>query len=209
MSNLTKEQKEELMNFYCNKEMKNLKNTSEKIFKKYGINNLDYDEYYSIANETLWKTIETYDGEKCDNFHAFFVDCLKRKFFTYFRDQNSRKKRNPDATLQENELEIKRKYGNTFVSLDAVTPDGVNLSEVISSDYNLENEVIDGIEEYSDKLRKYFLKLSKKQIKVAKLLIDGYSASEIISILKISNKEYMDCMSAIKKHSNIKILFTY
>ena len=81
--------------------------------------------------------------------------------------------------------------------------------EIIPSDFDTFEEVIkrQEREQYQDKVQQYISKLSRQQINILNLLMDGYQAHEIRRILNISERQYTDDMRAIKYYENIKILF--
>ena len=94
------------------------------------------------------------------------------------------------------------------VSIDAPTPDCLDMLERISLNYNLEDEIIcNNSESVSDKTREYLNNLTKDQREVAYLIMDGYSCEEIKEILHIEQNEFTNCMNGLKAYRNISILF--
>lgn len=180
--------------YYCGNNMLKLRQISYPIFTKFGgITSKDYDEFYSEANKTILNAVKTYDDSKGGTFEGFLVSCLSRKFKTLM----TRRNRN------------KRFADRISISLDAPIGDenGTTLAEVIPSPFDIESELSNEIGISSDsKMEKYLEKLSKKQRQVAGYLSDGYKPSEIKELLHISEKEYSDCMMAIRSYKNIKIL---
>ena len=105
----------------------------------------------------------------------------------------------------------KRILNQLATSLDGANEDEdkSNLMEIIPSDFDTFEEVIkrQEREQYQDKVQQYISKLSRQQINILNLLMDGYQAHEIRRILNISERQYTDDMRAIKYYENIKILF--
>lgn len=186
----------ETIEYYCGNSMTKLKQLSYPIFTKFGgIAPKDYDEFYSEANKTILSAVKTYDDSKGGTFEGFLVSCLSRKFKTLM----TRRNRN------------KRLADRSCTSLDAPIGDenGTTLADVIPSPFDLEMELADeiGISSSGSKMEKYLEQLSNKQKKVAVYLSEGYKPPEIKEILHMSDKEYSDCMMAIKSYKNISILF--
>ena len=70
-----------------------------------------------------------------------------------------------------------------------------------SAIFSVEEEI------YSDKTLNYLDKLSRLQREVLNLTVDGFSASEIVKKLHITNREYTDCKMAIHSYRNASLLF--
>ena len=96
-------------------------------------------------------------------------------------------------------------------SLDAVKGDDgqCSLLDLMPSDFDTFDEVMKKRErgQYRDKVQQYISRLSKRQVNILNLLIDGYSPSEIREMLGISSKEYSDSMEIMRSYENVKILF--
>lgn len=184
----------ETIEYYCGNNMAKLRQLSYPLFIKFGgITPKDYDEFYSEANNTIIGVIKMYDNSKGGNFEGFLISCLSRKFKTLMTRRN-RNKRFADRICS---------------SLDAPIGDenGTTLAEVIPAPFYLENELNEEIGISSGgKMEKYLDQLSKKQKDIAIHLSEGYKPPEIRDLLHITEKEYSDCMMAIKSYKNIKIL---
>jgi len=180
--------------YYCGNNMVKLKQIAYPIFIKFGgITPKDYDDFYSEANKTVLGAVRIFDDSKGDDFEKFLKGCLSRKFKTLMTRRN-RNKRIADRTC---------------TSLDSPIGDenGITLSDVLPSGFDIELELAEEIGISSgSKMDKYLEKLSKRQRQVAGYLSDGYKPSEIKELLHISEKEYSDCMMAIRAYKNIKIL---
>ncbi len=190
---MDEDQKQQILEEYASNGMTKLKKISYPLFIKYGgISEKDHDDFYSKANEELWKATEVFDNSNGVPFGAYLIGCLNRKFKTEMTGINREK----------------RKADRLSSSLDAPIGEneGVTLGEMLASDYDLENEVL-GENVISDlKIEKYLDRLSKIQRNMVNLLSTGYKSIEIQKILHISNKEYSDYLKAIQSYENVKIL---
>lgn len=186
-------QKQQILEEYASNNMARLRKISYPIFIKFGgLSDKDHDDFYSKANEELWKATEAFDESKNIPFEAYLLGCLKRKFKTEMTGLNREK----------------RKSDRLSVSLD--TPigedEGATLGDILSSDFNLEKEVLGDTETDNLKIEKYLHRLSKMQRSIVGFLSEGYSPSEIQEILHIENKRYLDNIKAIQSYENIKVL---
>lgn len=66
---------------YCENDMKQLKKMSRSIFMKFNepLSYADYDDFYSIANMTLWQAFNSYDSDMGVNFEGFLYSCLQKE----------------------------------------------------------------------------------------------------------------------------------
>lgn len=180
---------------YCKNDMKLLKNMSKSIFLRFSesLSEMDYDDFYSIANMTLWQCYNSYNPNKGACFNTYLYGCLQRKFKTEIRDRHR----------------AKRAVNQFTVSLDANNDEEeCNLLATISSDFDTYKEVLKhSNEQFQDKVNEYISKLSNMQIDILNLLIDGYEPKDIRQILEITSKEYAENMKILKSYENVKILF--
>ena len=78
---------------------------------------------------------------------------------------------------------------------------------MLPSGYDLEAEITEEIGISSgSKMERYLDQLSRKQKQVAVYLSEGYKPLEIRELLHMTEKEFSDCMMAIRSYKNIKIL---
>ena len=154
----------------------------------------DYDEFYSIANMTLWQAYQSYNP-KVGTFEGFLYSCLQRKFKTELTRRHRQK----------------RIFDNYNISLDAIndTEEECSLLDFMPSDFDTFDEVLErqDKEQYTDKVQEYVSKLSNQQVNILNLLIDGYKPIEIRKILGISTKEYADDLQIMRDYENVKVLF--
>ena len=182
---------------YCENDMRKLKRMSESIFMKFNepLAKADYDDFYSIANITLWQAYNSYDPDIGIKFEAFLYSCLQKKFKTELVNRHRQK----------------RILNQFAVSLDAVNENEkeCNLLDFIASDFDTFEEVAKRQEngQYQDKIQRYISKLSNLQVSILNLLVDGYKPNEIQKILEISATEYADNMQFMRSYENVKILF--
>ena len=155
----------------------------------------DHDDFYSIANMTLWQAYNAYDPDNGVSFDGFLHTCLQKKLKT-------------ELTSRHRQKRILNQFA---VSLDAVNDDEeeCNLLDFIASDFDTFEEVAKRQEndQYQDKIQQYITKLSDQQVNTLNLLIDGYEPYEIRQMLDISEKEYTENMQFMRSYENVKILF--
>lgn len=186
-----------LLEPYCEDDMRLLKKISNSIFRRYNepLAKADYDDFYSIANETLWKAYNAYDPDMGVGFEGFLRSCLEKKF----KSELTRRHRQ------------KRIIDRFAVSLDAVDDDGEDccLLDFIPSASDTFEEAVRETDggEYRDKIRQYISRLSNQQVNILNLLIDGYKPNEIQRILGISPKGYAENLYTMRSYENVKILF--
>lgn len=177
---------------YCDNEMKKLKQLCYPILIKIGgLSEKDYDDFYSIALDALTDSVIRFNDSKNCQFKTFLIGNIKRKFITEIRDRN-RYKRIPAKNIQ---------------SFDGyMSEDGIPLSEIIPSNFNIFEEVCAHNGWKENKIEKYLSKLSIIQRKIVSLLSEGYKAKEIRELLHMSEKEYSQNLAAIQAYENVREL---
>lgn len=207
---MTEKQKREIYEEYSANNMKKMRQIIYKTFSMFGgLYQMDFDDFLSRANLELWHIVESFDDTVGVPFEAYLrkripLKIMQEKTYVgrdrrtqYLRDKNGEKIKDEFGRY----IEIQKIY------MDAPSEDGVDLSEKLPSAFNLEEELIENSDEqFSEKMKKYLSKLSKKQRAVATLLSEGYKPDEIREILHITNKQYTDCIMAIRSYDNTKIL---
>ena len=182
---------------YCENDMKKLKRLSKSIFMKFNepLTNADYDDFYSLANLTLWQAYNSYNPDNGVCFGGFLHTCLQKKF----KSELTKRHR------------YKRILNQLTTSLDAENEDEdkCSLMEYIPSDFDTFEEALkrQEKEQYQDKIQRYISKLSNQQINILNLIMDGYEPYEIREILDISERQYTNNMQIIRSYENVKILF--
>lgn len=182
---------------YCEDDMRLLRKISNSIFRRFNesLAKADYDDFYSIANETLWKAYNAYNPDMGVGFDGFLRSCLKKKF----KSELTRRHRQ------------KRIIDRFAVSLDAVDGDGDDccLLDFIPSDFDTFEEAVKETDRggHRDKVRQYIARLSNQQVNMLNLLIDGYKPNEIQRMLEMSPKGYAENLYTMRSYENVKILF--
>lgn len=182
---------------YCENDMQLLKKISRAIFMRFNepLSKADHDDFFSVANMTLWQAYNSYDPDAGISFDGFLRSCLQKKFKTELTHRHRQK----------------RVLNQFAVSLDAVN-DGeeeCSILDFIPSDFDTFEEVVKRNEDqqYQDNVQQYISRLSDQQVNILNLLIDGYRANEIQRILKMSAKEYSENLMFMRSYENVKILF--
>lgn len=182
---------------YCENDMRLLKKISKSIFMRFNepLTIADHDDFYSIANMTLWKAYNSYDPNMGISFEGFLCSCLQKKFKT-------------ELTHRHRQKRILNQFA---VSLDGINDneEECSLLDFLSSDFDTFEEATkrQGNEQYQDKVQQYISRLSNEQVNILNLLIDGYKVKEICRILEISEKSYEENLKTMRSYENVKILF--
>lgn len=182
---------------YCDNDMRLLKKISRSIFMRFNepLAKSDHDDFFSVANMTLWQAYNAYDPDTGISFDGFLRSCLQKKFKTELTHRHRQK----------------RVLNQLAVSLDTAGEgeDECSLLEFVPSDFDTFEEVFKRNESQavSDKVQSYISRLSDRQVNILNLLMDGYRANEIQEILMISAREYAENMQIIRSYENVKILF--
>ena len=180
------------LHYYADNNMMNLKNLVTKVLFSMGRGSQnDFDDFYSIANEELWKAVESYNpnNEQGAKFETYFSVILKRKFNTEFASRTR----------------IKRGGNYEIVSLEDNIKGLENLSviDTISSKENVEFEIVN--DDFT-KIQNYYKVLSKKEKKIADLLMDGYSLKDIQKRLNLSKKELENHLKSMRSYEKKVLL---
>lgn len=212
---LTEEQNQ-IVNYYCSDEMKELKKICNPILSLKGITttDADYQECCSRAMDTLMDSLSRYD-DKSSQFKTFLTGNIKRTFYDFTRD--SRRMKRCNLQTDKDGKIVKDKDNQPIVipdvPLDApVTEDGDDLKYSIKSNFDIDKELEEKngtlSEEYSPKMKKYLGSLSKIQLRILNMLKDGYSREEIENILHIDSALYNDSIAAIKSYRNTQCILS-
>ncbi|WP_289201137.1 sigma factor [Phocaeicola sartorii] len=182
---------------YCENDMQLLKKISRSIFLRFNepLTKADHDDFYSIANMTLWQAYNAYDPDMGISFDGFLRSCLQKKFKS-------------ELTHRHRQKRILNQFA---VSLDAASDseESCKLLELIPSDFDTFEEVTKRYEnqQYQDKVQLYISRLSNLQVNILNLLINGYRTNEIREILHLSSKELTENLQIMRSFENVKILF--
>ena len=144
---------------------------------------LDYDDFESLAGIELTKAIQTFDSDK-SNIFTYATGVVTKKAMTELRNCTKRDK---------------RKALHLAESVDALDKTIVESIPYAGSD-SPKNVL-------SEKMKMYLNKLSKLQKDVLFATAEGYTNEEIISKLKITEKDRAEAYSAIKSYRNVSVLY--
>lgn len=163
--------------YYCKNNSKRLKQISDMIIRKQfsWLLQMYYDDFYSIADEVLWKCLRQFDNTKNAQFETYLINCLIRKFKSRITYMN-RKRRN---------------CGNSELSLDAIIDDesGTTIGETIADKPPVE---------ISENTQQYLNNLSKIQRRVAEMIMSGFDIFSIKQELHLSDRRFNTVFQRMK-----------
>lgn len=181
-------QKEEWIRYYCSNDMYHLKRISYPVITKLGgVYQKDYDDFYSIAQETLLSACQYY--KETIPFEKFLKTCLVKKFDTELRARNTDKR--------------KANNGKYAISLDApIRPeDSTVIGDMLASDFDIEKELSGEWGTYTDeKVEQYLNSLSQVQRKIVEMKMEEVPVSDIKKKLGLTNSQYEDHMQSIRQN---------
>lgn len=182
---------ETTLNDYCGNEMRKLKKICYPILSKIGgITELDYDDFYSIANMTVYSAVKQYDETKNDNFELFLTGCIERKFKTEMTRRN-RCRRIPQSMIDRLDQPVNEDGETTFGDL---------IKGEFDWDFFINNVGKD------TPLDRYLNSLSKTQKSIAILSIKGYDLPDIQQILGIDSRKFQNCLTDMKSFNKRLLL---
>ncbi len=183
---------QQILESYYKNDAEKLHKMVRKILRRLGFCSfIDYEDFYSLANEVFADTIQKYD--ETQSFDGFLYSCLSKRFKSEMTRQN-RQKRQADRMALSMEIPV----GGEEVS---------TLGETIPHPSDVEKEVFEKREEgYSGRMLLYLSKLSSLQREVLRLGAAGYQPNEIKEELHMDEKEYTNCYAAIHSCRNVSIL---
>ena len=177
---------------YYQNNAKKLNNVVDKILLKLHFVDIDKNDFYSLANEVFMYTIRDYDSSK--SFDGFLYSCLYKKFCS-------------EMTRRRRE---KRKADRMSISIDTPIGDDENctIGDMIADDFTIEKKIFEENkrEEWRKEVNDYLNSLSPLQRKIAFLLSDSSTPSEICEELHITIKHFENSMKRILADERIKLL---
>lgn len=206
LDNLTPKQLEEINYYHCD-DMAMLKKICHPIIERKNVPQMEWDELYDVASDTLLESIASYDKSKGSQFKTYLTGNIKRAYYDWTRDQRRGKRCNLER--DKNGRIIKDKEGKpkiiSNISLNGKTEEGTEFGELIDSGFRIEDEVSEeigfslenNIQNFSPEMQEYLINLSKVQIKVLELMGQGYDREEILEKLHITKELYKDSVAAI------------
>jgi len=173
---------------YCGNEMANLKKICDQIIRStFGsaIADFEYDDFYSMANLTVWKAAMMFNEEINDSFDNYVRRCITNRFKSMMSKKN-RKKRIPVKNCVSIDSELSYDSDKTY-------------ADIIDSGY----DITDDIEELQDNGLETFIEgLSSKQKQIVELIIQDYDKNDIKAKLNMSEKRYNICVDEMRRFEN-------
>lgn len=196
-------QKQQILEEYCGNEMARLKQICSPIIYRKGIPQMEEDDLYSAAQETLLDSVERYDASQNCTFKTFLVGNIRRTFYDWTRDRQRGKRCN--RKRDENGRPVKDEKGHPIIipdiSLDMFIEDGVDLAEKVASDFDMEEVLSEKLCFDSDERVKQFLQsLSELQRQIVEMKMEGIPVSRITEQLQITKREYDDAMQSVREN---------
>lgn len=191
-----KQQIEQICNYYCCDNMRRLRKICHSKIKRLTyLSSIDYDDFMSKANETVFLAAKSFNENKNDSFEGFLISCLQRKFYSLLHSKTRIKRRIPQDAIVYLDAPINIGTNYTIHLEDVISSKSDTIEEVLRAEYGYE------------KVNRYINSLSKKQGNIARLLLYGYSCCEIMDILSMSKSEFKYNMAELKRYENISLLF--
>lgn len=186
----------EKLNTYYEDNAKKLYKVVDKILLGFGgISNKDFDYFYVIASDVFADICikDSYESSKGD-FNTFLYSCLFNKIKTEITKRNCEK----------------RKADRMSISIDTPIGDDENttIGDLIADEKTVERELFEENkkEEWRKEVNEYLNSLSPLQRKIAFLLSDNNTPSEICEELHITIKNFENSMKRILADERIKPL---
>lgn len=151
-------------------------------YKKNKSNKIDIEDIKLECMMVFEKVIDNYDQNKDSKFFTYLWMCLDTKLKDILRSINSNK----------------HYLINTAISIDEKVS-GIKINDLLYNSKDLvENKIINNYTDI-DKIINYMeINFSNLEIKVLKLLLQGYSKEKIANILKIDIKKVYNAVYRIK-----------
>lgn len=184
---------DQILNKYYADNAKKLHRVVDKILKRFGgLSDKDVDDFYSLSNEVFVDVMARYDDSQ--SFDAFLYSCLLNKIKTEMTRRNREK----------------RKADRMSISIDTPIGDDENttIGDLIADEKTVERELFEENkkEEWRKEVNEYLNSLSPLQRKIAFLLSDNNTPSEICEELHITIKHFENSMKRILADERIKPL---
>lgn len=203
--------KNQIANEYCGNNMRKLRKICDKILKARNIPKEHWESFYDRAVDIFLESINSYDDSKECKFNTYFYGNLRRRTGTWFRDNFRFKRCNLERDFSGNIIKDEKGnptiIPNVSIHMKVDPEEDCILEEIISSNYNLEREIMNKLYPTTDRVELYKSKLSYSQQLVVDLICAGYTENEILSELHISREEYKDkILDTMKLYENVKVL---
>jgi len=202
---------ENVINLYYKNEAKKLHKMVDKILYRLKFRDIEKTDFYSLADEIfVIEVLENYDENK--NFDRFLYSCLYKKFCSEMT------KRRREKRCVKIKVKVIDANGNESIEIKIIPDicidaplndiDNLTFGDIIPDKFDVHKEAFEGKEDgYSEKVIAYLRRLSPLQKEVLRLVIAGYTKSEIKAELHITDKQYENCQAAIHSYRNVSVLF--
>ena len=162
------------------------------ITAKYGgINDCDMDDFYSLAGWTFISAEASYDPSKGITFRSYLRACISNKVKEMLTARNA----------------YKRTAQREAVSIDTPTMSDANatIADIIPDPYaDVEEVVFAG--ELSEKTERYLKALTRKQRRMANLIMEGAEQADIMREMNIDYVEYNRILDSMRSYELASIL---
>lgn len=199
-----------ITNLYYENNAKKLRTMVDKVLYKLRFRDIDYEDFYSLANEVFIGVLRDYDESQ--DFDGFLYSCLNKKFKTEmtYRTRNKRcLKREIKRIDEDGNLIIEREVIED-IRLDAPIGDSENSTygDLLADKSDTEGKVFkeDEREKWHIEVKQYLASLSPLQRKIAFLMSDNYTPEEICEELHITMQHYSNSVKRIFADEKIKVL---
>lgn len=176
------------VDFYCNRNGDNKTEIEKLVDKIIGqhfpwIPQSKYDDCYSIAYEVCWRCELNYNEGREIKFTTYLIRCLHNKIKTRITYENREKRcgANPDVSIEGLMDEDEKTTMLDFLATQE-EPD------------------------MSSETQRYLNSLSKKQRKIAELIMDGYEKEDIKQILLLTDEKYRFLLERMRDDRKTEIL---
>lgn len=212
LENLSDEQMK-LIHTYCDNNLRKLKKICHKITcHKPDVFQKDLDDIYDNAIKVLLEAVISYNPDSNAQFKTFLYSNLNRSFWEWSRDRHRGVRAN--VLVKNGKILYDEKQKRAIVipdmSLDEIYDDEVSGHSKIKSNFDLDEE-LDLKEEIVDekknkRVKKFLENISKKNRRVAEMIMDGRNVANITEVCGISYSQYRDAISEFRLYENISIL---
>ncbi len=205
-----KEEKQQILDEFLSNDMYKLNKICRFLVSKKGAPLMHEDDLYSLGCWVFLESVISYNPSKECKFSTYLEGNIWRAFYDWTRD-NTRWKRCNLQTDTDGNL-MRDENNNPIIipdiPIDAPTEDGVNLSERVASDFDIENVVSEDIGFLlDDKVEEFLSELPKTAREVILMKMNNIPIEDIKRTLGISNSEYSNCMRVAKTNEKLE-LFT-
>lgn len=195
---------------YYENNAKKLHKMVDNVLHNLKFNNIDYEDFYCLANEVFTIVLRDYDKEQ--DFDGFLYSCLYKKFCTAMT-RTQRDKRCTKVTvtkINEDGSKVAEKEVVQDIRMDAPIKDDENstFGDMIAAKTNVEDKVFgeEDREEWHKEVKIFLQSLSPLQREIAFMISDNFTQEEICDELHITMKHYSNSVKRIFADEKIKIL---